>query len=117
MLTNVNTCHRRCPIGVECGGHSWSHDGLTFSNLTVGAFGPYITFADGTGWNNSYAERPLVLQNDDGSPHAFYVGLGRTTYMDCCNWPMLFCTGAPGEQCGPTVRPRPPHTASDTASH
>jgi len=106
MLTNVNTCHKRCPIGVECGGHSWSRDGITFSNLTVGAFGPYITFADGTGWNNSYAERPLVLQNDDGSPHAFYVGLGRTTYTDSCNWPMLFCTGAPGEKCGPTVRPR-----------
>ena len=42
MLTNANTCHRRCPIGVECGGHSWSRDGITFSDLTVGAFGPYI---------------------------------------------------------------------------
>ena len=43
MLTNINTCHRRCPQGTECGGHSWSYDGLKFSNLTVGAFGPYIT--------------------------------------------------------------------------
>ena len=75
-------------------------------NFNCTLSGPYITFADGTGWNNSYAERPLVLQNDDGSPHAFYVGLGRTTYTDSCNWPMLFCTGAPGEKCGPTVRPR-----------
>lgn len=106
MLTNVNTCHRRCPQGVECGGHSWSRDGITFSNLTVGAFGPYITFSNGSGWNNSYAERPLVTQNKDGSPLAFYVGLGRSTYLDCCNWPMLFCTGAAGEKCGPTVRPR-----------
>jgi len=108
MLTNINTCHRRCPIGVECGGHSWSTDGITFSNLTVGAFGPYITFKNGTGWNNSYAERPLVTQNDDGSPLSFHVGLGRTTYMDCCNWGMLFCTAelaAKGGQCGPTIRP------------
>lgn len=107
MLTNINTCHRRCPIGVECGGHAWSRDGLTFSNLTVGAFGPYITFENGTGWNNSYSERPLVVQNDDGSPLAFYVGLGRSTYMDCCNWGMLFCTAelATSGKCGPTIRP------------
>eukprot|EP00040_Diaphanoeca_grandis_P001641 m.19049 g.19049 ORF g.19049 m.19049 type:complete len:456 (-) comp12323_c0_seq1:657-2024(-) len=108
MLTNINTCHRRCPIGVECGGHSWSTDGVTFSNLTVGAFGPYITFKNGTGWNNSYAERPLVVQNDDGSLLSFHVGLGRTTYMDCCNWGMLFCTAemaAAGGKCGPSIRP------------
>ena len=67
----MTTGHRRCPIGVECGGHSWSRDGLSFSNLTVGAFGPYITFKDGRGWNNSYSERPLVTQNDDGSPLSF----------------------------------------------
>lgn len=107
MLTNINTCHRRCPIGVECGGHSWSRDGVNFSNLTVGAFGPYVTLANGTGWNNSYSERPLVTQNEDGTPLAFYVGMGRTSYMDCCNWPMLFCTGAPGEKCGPMIRPQP----------
>jgi hypothetical protein len=44
MLTNINTCHTRCPQGVECGGHAWSHDGLTFSDLHVGAFGPYPPF-------------------------------------------------------------------------
>lgn len=27
---------------------------------------------------------------------------------DCCNWPQLFCTGAEGEVCGPTVTPPPP---------
>jgi hypothetical protein len=108
LLTNINTAHARCPIGVECGGHAWSRDGLSFSDLTVGAFGPYITFANGTGWNNSYAERPLVLQNDDSSPLAFYVGLGRKTYHDCCNWGMLFCTKELAEagQCGPSVKPR-----------
>eukprot|EP00039_Didymoeca_costata_P028439 m.21068 g.21068 ORF g.21068 m.21068 type:complete len:467 (+) comp7023_c0_seq1:103-1503(+) len=108
MLTNINTCHARCPVGVECGGHSWSRDGVTFSNLTVGAFGPYITFENGTGWNNSYSERPLVTQNEDGSPLALYVGLGRTTYLDCCNWGWLFCTqelAEAGGKCGPSIRP------------
>jgi hypothetical protein len=107
MLTNINTCHLRCPKGVECGGHSWSRDGLNFSDLTVGAFGPYITLANGTGWANAYAERPLTVQNEDGSPLALYVGLGRTEYHDSCNWGMLFCTKELAEagQCGPSVRP------------
>lgn len=78
LLTNVNTCHRRCPQGVECGGHAWSRDGVEFSNLTIGAFGPYITLANGTGWANAYVERPLVLQDDNNVPIAFYVGMGRT---------------------------------------
>jgi hypothetical protein len=34
LLTNVNTYHARCAQGVECGGHAWSRDGFTFSNLT-----------------------------------------------------------------------------------
>jgi hypothetical protein len=33
-----------------------------------------------------------VTQNADRSPTALYVGLGRTSYMDCCNWGQLFCT-------------------------
>ena len=56
-------------------------------------------------WRNAYAERPLVSQAEDGTPLAFYVGLGRSSYLDCCNWPMLFCTGKPGEICGPTLQP------------
>jgi hypothetical protein len=47
MLTNVNTGHRRCPQGVECGGHAWSTDGKNFSDIYIGAFGPYLTFANG----------------------------------------------------------------------
>jgi hypothetical protein len=109
LFTNVNTFHARCAQGVECGGHAWSRDGFVFSNLTIGAFGPFITFANGTGWANAYVERPLVTQAADGTPLAFYVGLGRTGYGDCCNWPQLFCTGAAGEACGPTLSPpRPP---------
>jgi alpha-L-fucosidase len=105
LLTNVNTYHRRCAAGVPCGGHAWSRDGLTFSNLTIGAFGPVITFANGTVWTNAYVERPLVTQAADGTPLSFHVGLGRSTYADSCNWAQLFCTpGAPG--CGPTI-PQP----------
>jgi hypothetical protein len=36
MLTNVNTCHKRCAQGVECGGHAWSKDGRAWTNLTIG---------------------------------------------------------------------------------
>ena len=106
MLTNVNTCHRRCPQGVECGGHAWSRDGRAWTNLTIGAFGPVITLANGTVWRNAYTERPLVTQAADGTPLAFYVGMGRTAYLDCCNWGQLFCTGKPGEICGPTITPK-----------
>lgn len=52
LLTNVNTYHRRCPAGVPCGGHAWSRDGIHFSNLTIGAFGPVIRFANGSVWYN-----------------------------------------------------------------
>ena len=57
-------------------------------------------------WMNAYSERPLVSQAEDGTPIAFYVGLGRTSCLDGCNWPVLFCTGKPGEICGPTLEPR-----------
>ena len=77
LLTNVNTFHRRCAQGTECGGHAWSKDGVNFSNLTIGAFGPYITFANGSGWPNAFVERPLVSQDAAGKPLAFYVGMGR----------------------------------------
>ena len=108
LLTNVNTFHARCAEGIECGGHAWSRDGLVFSNLTVGAFGPYITFRNGSAWVNSYVERPLVTLAADGTPLAFYVGMSRKGYDNSCNWPQLFCTGAAGEICGPTLTPPPP---------
>lgn len=116
LLTNVNTYHARCAQGVPCGGHAWSRDGLTFSNLTVGAFGPVITFSNGSVWRNAYVERPLVLSAPDGTPIAFYVGLGRSSYTDSCNWPQLFCT--PGAQgCGPTLPPTPPPTPKVTIAN
>ena len=107
LLTNVNTYHKRCSQGVPCGGHAWSRDGISFSNLTIGAFGPVMTFANGSIWQNAYVERPHVTLGSDGRPLAFYVGLGRNSYDDSCSWPQLFCTGAPGEMCGPTRLPPP----------
>ena len=110
MLTNVNTCHRRCAQGVECGGHAWSADaGETWSNLTVGAFGPFITLANGSTSANAYVERPLVTLDDDGTPLALYLGMGRSSYLDSCLWPQLFCTAAAlkaGVKCGPTLTPK-----------
>ena len=67
-----------------------------------------ITFQNGTLWRNAYVERPLVTQDASGAPLALYLGMGRRSYEDCCNWPQLFCTGAPGEICGPTIGPPPP---------
>ena len=84
-----------------------SRDGLTFSNLTIGAFGPTIRFQNGTYWNNAYIERPFVLQDDSNVPIAFYGGLGRTSYSDSCSWAQYFCKkGTSG--CGPTLPPPPP---------
>ena len=63
----------------------------------------------GTGVANAYVERPLVALNADGTPHALYLGMGRSSYHDSCNWPQLFCTAAvleAGVQCGPTMTPK-----------
>ena len=49
MLTNVNNDHARCAEGQACGGHAWGRDGLHFSNLAIGAFGPAIPLRDGSG--------------------------------------------------------------------
>ena len=108
LLTNVNNDHARCAAGVPCGGHAWSLDGITFSNLTIGAFGPYIRFANGSSWPTAYVERPQVTQAADGSPLAFFVGVGRASYDDSATWAQRFCTGAAGETCGPMLPPPPP---------
>jgi len=109
LLTNVNNDHSRCAQGVPCGGHAWSEDGLTFSNLTIGAFGPVIRFLNGSYWRNAYVERPQVLQADDGTPIAFYVGIGRSAYEDSATFAQLFCIEGQSN-CGPTIPPVTPVT-------
>lgn len=74
LLTNVNNGHQRCPMGVACGGHAWSYDGLTFSDLLVGAYGPRIPLMNGSYWQNSYIERPQILQDATGRPTTFFTG-------------------------------------------
>ena len=106
LLTNVNSDHARCAQGVPCGGHAWSRDGFVFSNLTIGAFGPVITFKNGTEWRNAYVERPLVTMAPDGvTPLSFHVGMSRSSYSDSCHWVQLFCAGGTDPTCGPTLRP------------
>ena len=112
LLTNVNNDHARCQAGVACGGHAWSTDGLHFSNLTIGAFGPAIRFTNGSEWRNAYIERPQVLQNTtSGEPQTFFAGLGRLSYDDSVTWAAPFCTvdDSPGA-CGPTGTSRGPWT-------
>ena len=103
LFTNVNTGHQRCGVGVPCGGHAWSRDGYHFSDLVIGAFGPVVTFKNGTEWRNAYVERPLFTMGADRvTPLAFFVGLGRSSYTDSCNWPQLVCTDGTDPMCGPT---------------
>lgn len=108
MLTNVNNCHARCAQGVPCGGHAWSRDGLNWSNFTIGAFGPVITFTNGSVWQTAYVERPQVVQDENGVPMAFFVGMGRSSYVDSASWVQLFCNASsPAGSCGPTKPPPP----------
>jgi hypothetical protein len=102
LLTNVNTYHKRCMIGVPCGGHAWSEDGLEWSPQVIGAFGPIVTLKNGTVVHNSYVERPQVYQDDDGEPRTLYLGLTRPDgYSDSVTWAQPFCAkGRVG--CGPT---------------
>jgi hypothetical protein len=106
----VNTYHARCPAGVACGGHAWSRDGLTWSNQSIGAFGPVVRFKNGTFFHGAYAERPQVVQAADGTPLAFYMGWGRASYYDSANWAQLFCAAGmdPAADCGPLLPPPPP---------
>ena len=101
---------------MPCGGHAWSLDGLTWSNQTVGAFGPVLRFTDGSYFHGAFAERPQILQAADRTPIAFYMGFGEKSYMDSHNWAQLFCTADldPSKDCGPQlpVPPPPPTPAA-----
>jgi hypothetical protein len=108
MLTNVNTWHNRCAASIPCGGHAWSRDGLTWSNQSIGAFGPVVRWRNGTYFVGAYAERPQVLQAQDGTPLAFFTGFGMRNYSDSHNFAQLFCTPAAlaAGECGPTQLPQ-----------
>jgi hypothetical protein len=56
---------------------------------------------------NAYAERPQVVQAPDGSPLTFFLGMGRTSYMDSASWAQPFCRQAGQANCG-AMHPPPP---------
>lgn len=95
---------------MACGGHAWSRDGLSWSNQSIGSFGPVVRFKNGTYFHGAYAERPQVVQAADGTLLAFYMGWGRASYMDSANWAQLFCAAGmdPEVDCGPQLPPPPP---------
>ena len=112
LLTNVNNCHNHCAAGVACGGHAHSRDGLAWSVLHVGSFGPVITFENGTVYNAAYVERPQVVQDpSDGTPLGFFVGTGIGTYSNSVSWAQKLCTAdmmaKTPELCGPTAAAPP----------
>lgn len=111
LLTNINTYHRHCAAGVACGGHAHSRDGLTWSDLYVGAFGPVFTFQNGTVYRSAYVERPQVVQDPEGVPVAFFVGTGIGSYSNSVSWAQKFCTAEMRARSPPVCGP----TASDPA--
>jgi hypothetical protein len=63
-----------------------------------------IRFQNGSYWHTAYVERPQVLQAADGTPVAFFVGIGRSSYEDSATWAQLFCVAGQLD-CGPTIAP------------
>jgi len=107
LLTNVNTYHARCAQGVPCGGtrgHATVCYSLT-SRLALSA--PSSRSRMALSGRMPTLNGRCVTTGADGTPLALYVGMGRSSYEDSCNWAQLFCTaGAVG--CGPTFPSPPP---------
>lgn len=107
LHTNVNTYHKRCPVGVACGGHAWSHDAINWSDQYIGAFGPVLTTNNGSVVVNAYVERPQVYQDEvSGVPLVFFTGMAVKEYRDTVSWAQAFCGEDmdPVNDCGPTVQ-------------
>lgn len=109
LLTNINNGHERCDKSVPCGGHAWSRDGVTWSNLTIGAFGPNVNLANGSVVKNAYVERPQMVLDGEGNPLALFLGMSKLdSYSDSISWSSKLCApGQPQSECGPTIACRP----------
>jgi len=95
LLSNINTWHARCLPGEAGGGHAWSRDGLTWSEVHLGAFGPLVELANGSSLHAAYTERPAVYQDPEtGVPTTFFVGLSGDNYHGAINWAQPFVTRA-----------------------
>ena len=63
------------------GGHSWSRDGLSWSPIQLGAFGPNTKLTNGSIARLGFVERPQVAQEMAGSPPlALFLGTGHTSW-------------------------------------
>eukprot|EP01051_Picozoa_sp_SAG22_P010511 SAG22_NODE_950_length_6352_cov_23.892212_6_plen_558_part_00 len=101
MLTNANSGHAHCKAGGNCGGHSWSRDGLSWSTIFNGAFGPTTMLTNGSVAELGYVERPQVAQETANSPPlALFLGTGYTHRS--YTWAQKFCDEASmaAGQCG-----------------
>lgn len=70
---------------------AWSRDGLHWSNLTIGAFGPNQNLANGSVWQNAYVERPQVVQDKAGHPLALFLGMSKLDGCTYCPSGSLSC--------------------------
>jgi len=90
LLFACSPPHTACTVRLQ--------DGLTWSNLTIGAFGPNQNLANGSVWENAYIERPQVVQDKQGNPIALFLGMSKLDgYADSVSWSSKFC--APGQVC------------------
>ena len=88
MLFNANSGHSHCGKGVPCGGHSWSRDGLSWSQPTIPAFGTIVHYDDGTTVNWDYVERPQVVQDAEGAPLTLFLS---QSYASSHSLAIMFC--------------------------
>jgi len=91
MLFNANSFHTNCGVGVPCGGHAWSLDGLTWSAPVWPAFGTITNYVDNSTVVWDYVERPQVVQKDDGTPLALFNARSYPQYDNIHTEAMLFC--------------------------
>ena len=70
----VNALPGGCQPKSIQGGHSWSLDGVTWSEPRVGAYNGTVQFTDGTSMTCGRRERPQMIQDAAGVPLAMTAG-------------------------------------------
>jgi hypothetical protein len=70
----VNALPGGCQPKSIQGGHSWSLDGVTWSEPRVGAYNGTVQFTDGTSMTCGRRERPQMIQDDANVPLAMTAG-------------------------------------------
>jgi len=70
-----NALPYKCQPKLKQGGHSWSLDGVNWSEPRVGAFDTTIQFTDGSSMTCERRERPQMVIDKDGKPLALVTGV------------------------------------------